>query len=259
MRDRVMPLSGVLNFRDFGGYATADGGHVRSRLLFRSAHFAEATPDDQAALDALNVHVVADLRRPEERSAEPNRWPGPGVTVLTNDLGLEAPPPHEAVATGNDWSVANVDQYMVHAYATYPYEPRYIDLFSGFLTRLVQDDRAAVIHCAAGKDRTGSLAALTLRLLGVPEEAVIQDYLLTNQVSNLEKRLPLMRQRISARYNSHPTDEALMRMMGVQEAYLQAYFGAIHSRFGRLEDYTAEVLGVGPGVQAALRGKFIAG
>ena len=253
MQNRVMPLAGVLNFRDFGAYETEDGGRVGKGLLYRSAHFAETTPDDEAALNALGVGLVVDLRRPEEREMEPNRWPGEGVQVLTNDEGLVAPPPHEAVATGSDWSASGVDRYMIHAYETYPYEPRYVALFSGFLKGLAADARPAVIHCAAGKDRTGSLAALTLRLLGVAEDAVMADYLMTNTVSNLEARIPRMRERIHARYGAKPSDEALRRMMGVQEDYLGAYFGAIEGRFERLSDYVASVLQVSPAEQAAIK------
>jgi protein tyrosine/serine phosphatase len=257
MQDRVKPLAGVLNFRDFGGYATQGGGQVKPGALYRSAHFAEATDEDQAALDALGVGLVVDLRRPEERATEPNRWPGDGVQLVTNDEGLTAPPPHEAVASGNDWSVASVDLYMRHSYETYPFEPRYIALFSAFLQGLAADARPAVIHCAAGKDRTGSLAALTLRLLDVPADDVMADYLLTNTVTNLEHRIPLMRERIAARYGARPSDEALQRMMSVQESYLGAYFGAIEARFARLPDYVEAVLGVGAAEQAAIRARLV--
>jgi len=257
MQDRVKPLAGVLNFRDFGGYDTAGGGRVKAKRVFRSAHFAEASDEDQAALNALGVGLVVDLRRPEERALEPNRWPGAGVQVVTNDEGLSAPPPHEAVATGDDWSVAGVDRYMTHAYETYPFEPRYVALFSAFLRGLAAGEQAAVIHCAAGKDRTGSLAALTLRLLDVPHDAVMADYLLTNTVTNLDHRIPLMRERIFTRYGVRPSDEALGRMMSVQADYLTAYFGAIGARFDRLSDYVEAVLGVSAVDQETIKTRLV--
>jgi protein-tyrosine phosphatase len=257
MQNRVKPLAGVLNFRDFGGYDTAGGRRVKPGLLFRSAHFADATEDDQSALDGLGVGLVVDLRRPEERTQEPNRWPGQGVRVVTNDEGLTAPPPHEAVATGNDWSVDSVDLYMRHSYETYPFEPRYVALFSAFLKGLAADARPAVIHCAAGKDRTGSLAALTLRLVDVPEDVVWADYLLTNEVSNFANRIPQMRERIFARYGARPSDEALGRIMSVQASYLDAYFGAIGERFDRLSDYAEAVLGVSMAEQGAIRERLV--
>lgn len=257
MQNRVMPLNGVLNFRDFGAYETEDGGRVGEGLLYRSAHFAETTAEDEAALNALGVGLVVDLRRPEEREAEPNRWPGGSVRVLSNDEGLVVPPPHEAVASGADWTVASVDRYMIHAYETYPFEPRYIALFSGFLKGLAAGSQPAVIHCAAGKDRTGSLAALTLRMLGVDEDAVMADYLLTNQVSSLEARIPRMRERIHVRYGARPSDEALRRMMGVSPDYLGAYFGAIEGRFRRLGDYAEAVLGLSSQEQQAIRRRLV--
>jgi len=93
MSERVLPLSGVYNFRRFGAYEAADGGHVADRL-YRSGQFSRATPEDQARLDGLNIQVVADLRRPREREAEPSFWvQRPRVKVLASDHAGHAEPP----------------------------------------------------------------------------------------------------------------------------------------------------------------------
>jgi protein-tyrosine phosphatase len=261
LKDRLAPLEGVLNFRDFGGYATHDGRRVAHARLYRSAHFHNATALDRTMLDALNIGVIADLRRPEERAAEPNAWPGErrATRVLWNDQGLAAPPPHEGVATTGEWSLASVDHYMLHSYETYPYEPRYVHLFGGFVRDMAACGDAGVIHCAAGKDRTGSLAALILSLLGVARETIYADYMLTNDTIDVAARLPVMRARIAQRYNVAAPDDALIAMMQVKPAYLDAYLGAIAARYDRIEDYSAEVLGVDEAMQAALREKYLVG
>jgi protein-tyrosine phosphatase len=257
MDNRIIGLQGVRNFRDFGGYAAGEGGRVRAGRLYRSAHFAEATGDDVATLDGLGVDLLVDLRRPEEREQEPNRWPGSGERLVTNDSGVAARPPHIAAAEESDWSLEGVRRYMRQAYAAYPYEDRYVALFGDFLRGVAEGEGAAVVHCAAGKDRTGCLCALTLTLLGTPHEAIVEDYLLTNRAAAPSARLPAMRQRIADRYGAAPSDGALLAMMGVEADYLEGYFGAIAARFHAIEHYAADVLGVDADAQARLRQRLL--
>ena len=86
MLDRLVPFERIYNFRDFGGYDTADGPVARGRL-FRSASFHDATEADIARLEAMEVRFLVDLRRPEERAFEPNRWPGENRRSIFNDEG----------------------------------------------------------------------------------------------------------------------------------------------------------------------------
>lgn len=258
MQDRIKPLQGVANFRDFGHYASRHGGRVRSGALYRSAHFAEATDPDITALEGLGVSLLVDLRRPEERAQEPNRWPGPSVRALTNDEGVNTPPPHLAAVNASDWSPAGVEGYMRATYAAYPFEARYVALFGQFLRDLADGEGAAVVHCAAGKDRTGCLCALTLRLVGVADDETVADYLLTNQTLDWDRRLPAMRERIASRYGEAPGDDALRTMLGVQEDFLDAYFAAIGAEFASLERYAEAVLNLDPARLARLRARLIA-
>jgi protein-tyrosine phosphatase len=257
MQDRIKPLQGVANFRDFGDYHAGHGGRVRRGVLYRSAHFAEATAPDIDDLNGLGVSLLVDLRRPEERAADPNRWPGAPVTVLTEDLGRNTPPPHLAAADASDWSPAGVDGYMRATYAAYPFEARYVDLFSGFLRGLADGEGAAVVHCAAGKDRTGCLSALTLRLVGVAEDDAVADYLITNQTIDWAKRLPKMRDHIATRYGEAPSDDALKTMLGVKADYLASYFAAISQEFASLERYAEAVLDFDAARLARLRARLV--
>jgi protein tyrosine/serine phosphatase len=168
-----------------------------------------------------------------------------------------AKPPHIAAAEESDWSVEGVRRYMRQAYAAYPYENRYVALFGDFLRGLAAGEGAAVVHCAAGKDRTGCLCALTLTLLGVDREAIVADYMLTNAVVDVAARLPATRARIAERYGAAPSDEALLAMMGVEADYLGAYFAAIRQRFENAADYASDVLGVDPGMQGRLRERLL--
>lgn len=257
MQDRVAALEGVLNFRDFGGYPAAQGHVVRGQL-FRTASFAEASERDIAWLESLGARFIVDLRRPEERSDQPNRWPGEGnLPVHTNDEGYREIPAHLAVLTQTDLSADSVRDYMFTAYANYPYEPRYVALFRAFLHGLAEQGGPAIVHCAAGKDRTGVICALTLTALGVDHDTIVADYELTNTAVDYMARLPAIRERMEARTGKPVSEEALRPMLGVHADYLAAAFAAIHAKYPDVPTYMADVLGVDAAMVRELRAKFV--
>lgn len=257
MNDRVLQLGGVVNFRDFGGYQGVGGARVRSGRLFRSAHFAEAVDSDLPTLDGLGVKAVTDLRRPEERQAYPNRWPGQAVIVHANDDGQLSKPPHVAFLEQSDLTAEAVRGYMVATYTHIPFEPRYVQLFASFLRHLAQTGGPAVAHCAAGKDRTGIIVAVTHSLLGVSRDEVFADYELTNTVVDLDARLPRMREAISARYQRAVSDEAVRPMIGVHADYLNASFVEIERAHGGVEQYARAVLGLSEAEVESLRERLL--
>jgi len=257
MDARVWPLEGVHNFRDFGGYDAAGGGRVRTGLLFRSAHFAEATDADLERLQGLNARAVVDLRRPEERERDPNRWPGDAAETIANDDGQMELPPHVAVMMQTDLTPESVAHFMHTSYGHYPYEPRYRDLYRRFLHTLVETDRPVVIHCAAGKDRTGVGCALVLSALGVPRDVIFADYELTNVVVDLEARLPVVQATMAERLGRTVSLEALRPMIGVRADYLAAAFASIEATSGSVDDYLTSELGIGAAQRAKLAARLV--
>jgi len=259
MHDRLVPLDRVLNFRDFGGYDTPQGPVARG-VLFRSASFHEATDTDAARLDALGVRFVVDLRRPEERGFEPNRWPGEACRVHFSDDGAPASfalPPHLVALLQSDLSPASVETYMKSLYREIPFDPRLINLYRAWFAEL-SEGGTGVIHCAAGKDRTGIGCALTLLALGVSEEDVFADYAFSNQAIDLEARLPRIQARMEERLARKLDAESLRPMLGVNEDYLRETFDAIAARSGGVETYLEDALGVGASERAALRERLVA-
>jgi protein-tyrosine phosphatase len=256
MSDRVAPLAGVHNFRDFGGYETRDGGMIARGHFYRSAHFANATPEDITLLNALGVAFVVDLRRPEERAVDPNKWPGERAVTIFNDEGMVRPPAHVGVYQIADHTPELVAQFMRENYAGYPYELRYAALFKAFLNGLLNDG-PGVVHCAAGKDRTGIACALVLTALGVDRELIFEDYELTNTAVDLQQRMAWLKTRIAMTTDSPPSDAALLPMVGVQRDYLQASFDAIEARDGDVLSYLANALEFGPEQVQALQRRAI--
>ncbi len=238
MKDRILPLEGVRNFRDFGGYALPGGGLVVRGRLFRSAHLDKLTIAGKRKFDALGVRLVADLRRPHERTGAVTSWPiegGARMIFGTQDDGSE--PPHIAFFRLPELTRGAVARFMEETYRAIPFDPFHLDIFSRFLQALVHMDGAVLVHCAAGKDRTGVLCAITLAALGVPEEVIIKDYEFTNVAIDLENRLPALRADFLERHKVEALPESLLPVLGVNRDYLVAAFDEIRRRSGSLDGY----------------------
>ena len=259
MKDRLLNLVRVLNFRDFGVYEAADGARIKRGALYRSAAFHDASEADVARLDALGVRFLVDLRRPDERSFEPNRWPGENCRTIFNETGAHAGelPPHLVLLLKSDLSPAAVTDYMLNIYREFPFDPRHIALYRDWFRELGEGG-PAIIHCAAGKDRTGLGCALTLLALGVSEDDVFADYEFTNQAIDIEARLPRIQARMEERLSRKLDPKSLRPMLGVEVDYLRGSFDAIEKKHGSVDAYLDQVLGVGVKERERLRTNFFA-
>lgn len=258
MTQRILPLEGVLNFRDFGGYGVAEGAEIKRGLLYRAAHQGRATDADLEAMAALDIAVIVDLRRPNERRREPARRPiGFAGQVIENDLGDVDDDPWWRFVRESDLSIEAFRGYLTDYYRDAPFEPRHIDLYSRYFRALGEVDGAVLIHCAAGKDRTGILAALTHHLMGVSREDLIADYLLTNEALDFDLRMPAMIQAIEQETGRRPDPAAVRVALGVDEAYLLRAIEAIEARHGDLDAYLETVLGVDEALRRRIRARLV--
>lgn len=242
---RVRTLAGIHNFRDYGGYR-ATGGTLRRGLLWRSAQHGGATPEDLEVVHDLGIRTVIDLRGDTERVAMPClRHPAFDGAVLFapgETVGSELAP-HEEAGRG----IATVDEAQaayVELYRNMPFRPVLVESLKLYFEALATRDGASLLHCAAGKDRTGLAAALLHDLLGVSHDDIIADYLLTNTAGNVAARIDSARQHIRERYGAGMTDEAIVTLMSVDARYLETALDSIRERHGSVERYAGEVLGV---------------
>ncbi len=196
--------TGCVNFRDLGGCATP-AGPVRPGRVFRSASLADADPDDVAWLvEELGIRTVVDLRS----DVEVEHSPLDGVSAA--GITVHHVPLHDGVNVGHetfDWeSSSMVDLYRLMLDACAP----------GFVAaaRVVADDRGhpIVLQCAAGKDRTGLLAALLLGVAGAGDDAIIGDYTLSSGVADVLRERS--RQRAAARRDEHEVPARFFRADG---------------------------------------------
>lgn len=252
-------LEGVFNFRDFGGYPTEDGQRVQRGRLFRSGHYADATDEDVKRLGAIDFAVIADLRRAGERERYVSRRPDPcRAKVLEHGAPpTEATAPHLAFLADPDSTPEHISAAMKMGYRGYPFDPPYVDLFRDYFEHLAEAEGPVLVHCHAGKDRTGLLCALTLYVLGVPWEHIHEDYLLTNRNHGVEKRLQQLMDDFE-REHGRPVDEARMRkMMSVDLEYLKSSLDEIARQHGELDIYLADVLGVDQTRRERLRQRLL--
>lgn len=258
-RTRILPFEGVDNFRDYGDYATRHGAHLARGVLLRSAHHARATDADLARMSELNVAVVVDLRRRSERDRDPSRRP-PGFQgeVIENDIGDVGVAPHLTFVMTTELTPANVRNFMIEEYRRIPFEPRHLDLYRRYFRALADANGPVVIHCAAGKDRTGLLAALTHKIVGVHQDDIMTDYLLTNSAARIEERAPQSQDMIAQTTGKRPSLEAVRSFLGVLPEYLEAAFAEIDAGHGALDAYLERALGVDADLKARLRAKLLA-
>jgi protein-tyrosine phosphatase len=179
---RVLPLEGGRNFRDLGGYETADGRRVRWGRLFRSGAMARLTPSDYEYLSTLGIRVICDLRSRDERGDEPTNWQAdPSPRFVTWDAPVpEEQSPLIAALAAEDASQERVRKAMAELYRLLPYA--YVDRYRDLFGVVASGDVPLAFHCSAGKDRAGVAAALLLTALGVPRETVVQDYAMSDKV-----------------------------------------------------------------------------
>jgi len=259
MQDRVKRFENIRNFRDFGGYAGAGGKQVRSGVLFRSAQFGDASDADMEALKAYNIKVQADLRRPDERERHGHRWPISGVTVLSSDKGTATQAPHIRFMSEVAVDAPKAHGWMTDYYRAAPFKEQHVETFSSWFKSLaaLEPCEAAVVNCAAGKDRTGILCALTHHTLGVERDAIFADYELTNQAADVEERLPEMARLFNEHIGKDYPDEVYHPFVGVDPKFLAAALESMVEESGSLDLYLAETLGVGAEEQARLRDLYL--
>ncbi len=254
--NRILQFEGVPNFRDYGGYATACGRGLKPARLYRSGNHHRASEADLQAMAALDLAVIVDLRRRSERDREPSRrWPGFGAQVIENDIA-DVGKPWEEELKGADPTVEYFRMVSRGWYQRNPFEPRLLDLYARYFTALAECDGAVLVHCAAGKDRTGLLCALTHHLAGVHRDDLVEDFLLTN-TAVAESQAPLVAELITRHTGRIPSDEALRTAMGVNAGDLEAAFEVMQVRYGSLDGYLEQALGVDAGKRKAIEARLL--
>jgi protein-tyrosine phosphatase len=255
-------LAGTDNFRSLNGLPTRDGRRIAGHALLRSDQLHRLGEPDWAVLRALGVRTVCDLRTEAERRKYPNRLPAAGIEQVAIELisdvrvdpALTAPLRARPDAEGAAGMMMEIYRRLPASLAPH----------LGTLIGLLDEGRAPVlVHCVAGKDRTGFAVAVMLHALGVEEDSILGDYLLSRRSGDGERgvghaqRCEMMA-KLVARITGAPAAEAAVdAILDVRPAYLQAAFAEIDARYGSITAYLETCAGLDATALAELRDRWL--
>lgn len=242
-------MSSLINFRDLGGLANAEGQRVRPGMLFRTGSPPYATQADVCAFTALGVRLICDFRSDGERANDPaDLLEASGIAYLLPNRGREVGDPLKALL------MATVDRPTTEAllhdvYRAIPFDQA--PSFRALFAQLVDGMFPVAWHCAWGKDRTGVFTALLLHILGIPREAIAADFERSNAAIEI----------ITAGFMAQPRLEPVWSapfeywspLMESRSEWLDTMFAQLALEQGSIDGYLEVMLGVGQREQQELR------
>ena len=245
-----------LNFRDVGGLPTVDGRRLRPGVLYRCEGPANFDDAHCRELAGLGIRLVCDMRAEQERDAAPNRWHGSArlyhldinnVLREASSIGWEA--------LRDDPSPVAAQAALANSYAAMP--GAILPHVGGFIDAMIAGEVPALIHCTAGKDRTGVLVALLLTLAGVPHDAIVADYHRSDIFGQNMKLKGSVEISFFKAFGYTPAAEIIDAMIGVDTAFLEAAFASVRAGWGSVPAWFAAG-GVDAAKTAAFRDRLIA-
>jgi protein-tyrosine phosphatase len=254
-------IPSVPNLRDLGGYKTESGATVARGLVYRSSQISDIKSDDMKKLDALDLKAVYDLRTIEEKERHPDELPS-GVDYIWLDVLADSPqagpaqleplmkdPKKANAALGGGKAAEGFRQSYRESVSLPSARREFSKLFLGLAK---EKQLPAVFHCTTGKDRTGWAAAALLTLLEVPRETVYEDYLRSN-----EYIIPAYQKVIDGFVEAGGDPSIPKSILGVKKEYLDAAFDEMQTRYGSIEKYFSDGLGIDATQQKAIRDLYL--
>jgi protein-tyrosine phosphatase len=252
--ERKLGMQGTPNFRDFGGYTTVDGRRVKWGYLFRSGQISNLSDQDLELLGSLRLDLVCDFRREEEQESEPSRLPRhnpPRIASLPIIPGSNSRFFEQVDGVVGDGRA--MFEFMLEI--NRDFAESQTDTYSRMFKEILDvDDARFLVHCAAGKDRTGFAAAIILLALGVSREVVMRDYMLTGRFFLPHAEVDRLREK----YSMQGMDtQSIMPMLEVHEDYLARALQSIEQSYPSVDIYLKEALGVGPAEVSELQARYL--
>ncbi|WP_376701336.1 tyrosine-protein phosphatase [Listeria booriae] len=254
--ERTIPLEGCFNFRDLGGYVNTAGKTVKWGKLYRSSLLTNITEKDKDTLEKLGVSWICDLRSTSEIAAKPT----PALAHIKNR--------HIPIGTAKNESTESqkidipddhrvYEPLMGESYRVFVQSK---DGFREIFNDIIEKEEVPFLfHCTAGKDRTGVLGALLLKLLDIPENTILADYELTNQYA--DNILGEMQGLVNAFSNSEKKIdlENFRPMAEARPAYLEIAFDEMQKEYGSVDAYLEKGIGITPSEKAKFQTMMLEG
>lgn len=246
---RVVKMEGAYNFRDTGGYRTSTGKEVVLGKVYRSDAINNLSDKDLQIFKNKKITTVVDFRGVEEAQKAPDRLPQ-NTDYLLCPAGSNDLPNAQNIA-----KLLKDKNFLLDMYGEKGlphFGERYRPLFVKLLT--LPPDEALLFHCTGGRDRTGMASALFLKILGVPQEVIEDDYIASNFY--LAKN-PTMKQMYSGLSKmAGMSDSEIKQQMELRPELIQTFFAAITKKYGSIEDFFQVEMGIGPKEIAILKQKY---
>ena len=240
---RLLNFEGIPNFRDLGGYQASDGRTVKWGRLYRSGNFAEASRADLAGLQSLELATFIDFRSGVEKTEEPNRLPDPAGFAVVDIPVLDEGNKNLFGEISERIETDNFDGFepgQVMEQANRQFADEFTPQFRQFIHAVLDANGAPVLwHCTAGKDRTGFAAAILLRILGIPQDTVMADYMASRQPALEARHSELLMLRI---FKGEDVAGKISVLLGVEEDWLEAGFDEIDATWGSFDNYVSNGL-----------------
>jgi len=247
--DRVIHLKGTTNTRDIGGYQTSDLRTLRWRQIIRSENLSRLTASDFQKLEEIGVKTVIDLRTEREHDQSPTVWLGDNPPRFFHfpigDAHNDWFNAQRRLMKSNRFTAEQALEHMVEGYRMIaevgpPSFQKLMDLV------LDQSNWPILIHCNAGKDRSGVAVTLILEALGVDRETIMEEFLLTNEIGRSEeKAIFLSKERkyssSGTRFRRSPSARAWFPIVGVQPEMLEAFYASVDEQYGSLDAFLTEM------------------
>ncbi len=252
LSERRIPLKKQPNFRDIGGIPTADGRQVKWGAIYRSGKLSKLNKSDLVYFDNLGIEKVYDFRNDIEVADDPDRYPEEAnIDYVRLPVGDPAGEEYEEL-------VRQLRKGEIEGEAM---KARFEEIMMSFADTLAEDfkpllqdlvdnegETPVLYHCSGGKDRTGFATALILATLGVEEEVIFDEYLMSNYYRyDLNKRNLNLARLIGIK------PETLQYALVVYEDYLKAAFDVIDQKYGSMDVYLEEKFGLTLEVRAELQ------
>jgi protein-tyrosine phosphatase len=251
--ERLIHFRGTDNTRDLGGYQTRDGRTVRWGKLYRSGDLSGLKKSDFDYFRRVGIRQVIDFRVPEDLERKPDHLPTTDSLITRqfsmygNDLNRKE---NRKLLQRSDPDDFNSEEILLD------YNRRYVtqhtDEFAQTFEELLQPEQPLLYHCSAGKDRTGLMSALLLLVLDVPRETVMRDFM----ASNYYRRKTI---RFKARFSPliGINQRIALPLLEVRPIYLEEAFRTIEEKYGSLDNYFRDGLGLSEQEQMELREKYL--
>lgn len=266
---QFLPVTGIVNARDLGGYTVVDGRTIRDSVLLRAAHLADATDQDLAFLASLPVSQVVDFRTESELPGREDRIiPGARYDWLPMDVsgGSMSSQDQKEVKKSKKFDLNKVivlaafnekAQLMAQQmYFILLFSPAIQASYAEFFRQVLSTEEGAVLyHCTQGKDRTGIASALLLAALGASRETIVSDFDATNKV--YEKDMKKLIRKVKFLRGGEKEIGVIKAFIGCSTENFEKALDRVDAEYGSLEGYLEKALGVTAAEREVLRARYL--